>query len=552
MQNAFPLKHFEAGQLASRRWQASLPWLTVGALLALCALNGIKLQQGLSIPPDSDTLRDLGFIHALLDGNYWGDPSYSGEWRYYPPLVHAFVAVIAHTIGPDLALFWTRCGIWLNLLTPAAFFLMCRRLFPESGAAVAATCFYVLWPSSALIPWALGPWVLGGYTPWPFTPLMAQSLFFITLLTIVTAPPSSLRVRSLLRAALIGLLIGLTALAHLPPAVILSAIVAAVAVVQSRCHPRIIVWLGVVAVVELATAAPYLAPLLHYPGNILNPANGEWIDDLLQPHRLKRIAVLNAPGVLASLIAAIIARRRRDIAPTSLAALLAWISVCGLFILRSYACTVFSIGQARVCHFFVLPVHHYHLYLQDAWACMMGYSAWAVIRTATQEGRPHWYRPVAVVLILATLAVGVRSFFKLPFDEFERQVGLTDGRYFDSQAYRWVLANTNPSDVFLTDLVTPTWENTAAFTIIAAARQLVATPKNVSSPFVDWEKRDTRRRFYLEAGSPETDDGRLCDFRGQRAYFLVGTEFPKRSPRLEPVYASRHLVAYRISTEKCP
>ena len=130
----------------SRRWQADLPWVAVAAFLLLCVLHGISAQRGVGVPADLDSLRDLGFIQALLDGNYWGDPSYAGEWRYYPPLVHIIVAAIARVSGAtDLPLLWTRLGIWLNLLTPVAFFLMCRGLFAGSGAAVAAICFYVLW-----------------------------------------------------------------------------------------------------------------------------------------------------------------------------------------------------------------------------------------------------------------------------------------------------------------------------------------------------------------------------------------------------------------------
>ena len=538
----------KAGRTSSILWRASLPWAAVGALLSLCILHGISAQRDVPVPPDIDSLRDLGFIQALLDGNYWGDPSYAGEWRYCPPLVHVIIAAMARVSGADnLVLLWTRSGIWLNLLTPLTFFLMCRRLFACSGTAVAATCFYVLWSGS----WYT-PWLMGGYTPWSLTPSIAQTLFFISIPAIVTAPPPSLRMPSLLRAGLIGLLIGLTLLAHLVPAVILTVVVVAVTIVQARCHPRIIVWLGVVALIELATAAPYLVPtVLYYPAGMLNDAYSAYVEPLLRGANLKQAVLVNAPGILAFLATLVLARRRRDINAAGATALITWVSVCSAFIIHRYVCALPGVGQAHVCNIFVLTVHHYHLYLQNAWACLMGYAIWAAVQMAAQLGRLRGYRPATAIVVLAFLALGVRSFFNRSYDADARRGAMTDGQVFDAQAYRWVLASTRPTDVFITDLPSD-WDCPAAFAVIAAARQVVAAPFDFSNSFVDWTPRNTRRQSYLDAAARDgTGDGRFCDLQGQRAYLLVPRDFRIRSPRLHPVYDSAYLAAYRISTEDC-
>lgn len=514
----------------------SLPWLTVAALTSLCLLYGISAQRHVLVPPDIDSLRDLGFIQALLDGNYWQDPSYAGAWRYYPPLVHVIVAIAAHVLGvSDLALFWTRSGIWLNLMTPVAFFLMCRGLFANSPAAAAATCFYVLWSGSRL--W---PWVTGGYTPWPLTPLIAQTLFFVSVLAIVTSRPPSLKLSSLLCAALIGLLIGLTALAHLVPAVILTAIVTVAAVVRAQCDPRIIIWLGVVGIVELATAAPYLVPaILFYPQGILNEVYSGWVDNTLMLSNMESALISNAPGVLALLATVILVRRRRDLRQVSIAALLAWIAVCSLFILRHYLCALPATGQASACHVFVLTVHHYQLYLQNAWSCLMGYAAWAAYQEAARPGHARWCRPAAVTIVFAALAVGMWSFLHREYDESALQYK------FDREAYRWVLANTRPSNIFVTD-------DNSGWAAIAAGRRMVAIPALFSNPFVDWTARDERRRAYLDAASRDGDgDRRLCDFENQEAYLLVPHSFQVRSSRVRVVYVSTIHTVYRISTEDC-
>jgi hypothetical protein len=75
------------------------PRFILGLLLILCAYRGLHLVGGLVRPPDVDNLRDVGFIQGLLDGNWFGDPAYTGEWRYYPPLVHALGALLARLHG---------------------------------------------------------------------------------------------------------------------------------------------------------------------------------------------------------------------------------------------------------------------------------------------------------------------------------------------------------------------------------------------------------------------------------------------------------------------
>jgi len=270
---------------------------------------------------------------------------------------------------------------------------------------------------------------------------------------------------------------------------------------------------------------------------------------------LKRVALINAPGLLALLLTLVLAWRRRDIGPASAAALPAWIGICAVFITRHYACALAGTSQARVCQIFVLTVHHYQLYLSNAWACLMGYVTWAAVQMAAAPGRPRWRRPVAAIVVVALLVFGVRSFLYNRYDQQARQSAMADGLAFDAQAYRWVLANTVPRDIFVTELESELqreWHTPAALTVMAAGRQMVAAPVLYSNPFVDWMARDARRRLYLNAASRDGNgDVRLCDFQNQHAYLLVQRDFEVRSPRLHPVYASAYLAAYRISTKGC-
>jgi hypothetical protein len=92
------------------------PWFILGVLLILCAFRGLHLVAGLVRPDNTDLFRDVGFIQGFLDGNWFGDPSYSAAWRYYPPLVPAIGALLARILdAKDLLTFWVQAGVWLNL-----------------------------------------------------------------------------------------------------------------------------------------------------------------------------------------------------------------------------------------------------------------------------------------------------------------------------------------------------------------------------------------------------------------------------------------------------
>ena len=87
-----------------------LPWFILACLLALCAARGVWFAHGLTVPTDADTVRDIGFIRGILDGNAWGDPAIAGAWRWYPPLFHAIAAGVAFLTGSDPLPLWNAAG----------------------------------------------------------------------------------------------------------------------------------------------------------------------------------------------------------------------------------------------------------------------------------------------------------------------------------------------------------------------------------------------------------------------------------------------------------
>ena len=140
------------GSLDRPLWRASVvlrPSVVVVALLLVCAAKGIWMSAGVQVPPDPDTVRDLGFIQGFLDGNWFGDPMTAGAWRWYPPLLHGLAALVVAALGLPLLPVWLHTGAWLNLLSPLLFHLMNRRLIGAWPAA-AATVVFVLFTGLAM------------------------------------------------------------------------------------------------------------------------------------------------------------------------------------------------------------------------------------------------------------------------------------------------------------------------------------------------------------------------------------------------------------------
>ncbi len=524
------------------------PPAVLALVLFLCAYHGYVSTRGLAVPPDVDNLRDAGAVQAILDGNWFGDPVYGGEWRWYPPLFPVIGAIGAWFSGIPSLTFWLSVAPWFSLLTPVTFFLMNARMFAPPAAAVATLALVLL--NGAVV----APSNAAGYTPWPLLPNLALPLFFSSVWLIAARRGS----RRIADALLIGTGLGVTFLAHTIPAVLLSAIVAAVTLVEYGVKPRPVLWLAIVAATELAWGMPFLAPLIvRYHLHIANPASSHWTTGLLAltPDKVLAVAALNGPGVVAA-IGAWILRRRAPIDRGTVIILGVWAGLCLIFLLRQYACAAIT-DQSAVCRVFVLPPHHYHFYLEAAWACLIGHVGWHAARQWIGAGPSAVASPrAAAVAALAAVCViaGAAWFLYRPYDQRARAAAGTDGAEFDQAAYDWILGNVSPADVVVTD---PDDGDPANFTVMAAARRLVAAWPLLSNPYVDWEARAARLRFYMDAVADTPGAERaLCALSTEAgpkatAWFLLPRSRTVDQPRLERAFQSAFHTAYRVDARGC-
>lgn len=525
-----------AGRHEARWW----PLLALLLVLLICAAHGIRTVAGLPYPPDIDHLRDVGVIQGLLDGNWLGDPTYEGEWRWYPPLIPALGALGVELTGTLPATFWVQAGPWLNLLGPAAFFLMAAVLFDRPTAAL-ATLAYVFLGSRTLYPWNLG-----GYTPWPYTGNISEALFFLSVVAIAVRAPS----RRPGDAVLIGALNGLTFLAHPVPAILLSAIVAAVAFAAPGPLGRKAAWLALVAVVEIAFSLPYLGPiLLHYPNGVAHPDPTTWTDELFLPSReaLVRMADLNVPGLLA-LAAAWLLRHRSPIRARASLILAAWIGMCLLFLGRHYACSLEAAALPDgVCRAMTQPIHHYHMYLQAAWACLIGHALWALARQWLAAGPDRRDRAViATGALLLAVAVGSQAMMARSFDRTSIEQ-MEAGVPFDLDLYRWLLGHTRPDTLVLAA------DDRGAFTAMAAGRRLVAAPIYHANPYVAWQPREARRSAWLAELAPGATPGpELCAAAASGRMLVAAPPGQPLDPaKARPVHESGAILLYELQPSLC-
>lgn len=504
---------------------AITPGMIVGALLLACCVKGFLVTAGVEVPPDPDTVRDLGFIQGFIDGNWFGDPAIAGGWRWYPPLLHGLAALVIGGLGLSLLPTWLHAGVLLNLLSPLTFYLMNRRLIGP-WPAVAATTVFVLFDSVVMPSDAAA-----GYTPWTLTPALAWPLFFGSVWLIA----SRLARLRLADAALIGTALGLVFLAHTVPAVLLSGITVSAAVAAHGLRPRVLLWLGVVGGTELLWSAPFLLPLIRaYHLHIANPGPGAWVHPALtDPATL-------LPNVLGCLVALWLMSRREwsRLPRISVAILGAWVVLCAGFLGRHYACAAMA-QSGGACGVFVIAAHHYHVYLQAAWATLAGV---ALVRLWS-FGRRQDLVPLGILAVL----LGMAGFFAKAEDtELHRMGSARADRIMDRAAYDWILSNTRPADLFVTELPPQGADmGPAAATVMAAGRRLVAPPEFHTNPYVEWAAMNARRLAYL--------DGDFCSLLqqagGDSAFLLLRND--RLGGAVTPVFSSTFHTVYRVDDSAC-
>jgi hypothetical protein len=424
---------------------------------AACALAlwvALHTVSGLRWPYDGDHYRDIAQAQVARDGHPLSDPFYAGEWVWYNPLVPWLIGLVSLVARVPPAQAHVQSGPWMNLLAPVAFYILCTRLAGQRAAFAALVIF--LFFNCRTDPALTCP----TYSPWLFVATFAQGLFFLTLLAMVRASDQP----SPGRAALVGLLAGLTFLAHTGPALILAAV--ALFLLPRRA-------LALCGVVAFAVASPFLISIAgHYRLHIVNavPTAWSWLPVTLAgfPGTLRANAFLLASAVAGALVV-----RSKPAA--------AWAGV-------SLALTAYGLSRDAF-HALpaIVPTFHFWRYAMAAFTMFAGATAaWACRLAARRYG--GWLLAGAAVALVIWYLPHYRSRFDLTY-------GQSIAASFDPNqaAVTSFLHKSTPPDAVVLGT-----RGASLLVIGPAGRRVVAVNANWSNPYVDDVQRVADRERMLE------------------------------------------------------
>jgi hypothetical protein len=336
-------------------------WDTLAAIACAVALvAALRAVRGLEWPPDEDNFRDVAAAQAALDGDPLSDPYYANEWIWYNPLVPWLVALGAAITGAPASLVDIQAGPWLNLLAPIGFYLVSARIAGRASACIALILF-LFWNGG------FDGMASATYLPWLWVGNFSQGPFYFALLAILWC----IEKPSPGRAAISGVLGGLTFLTHTGPALVVGLV--ALATLPMRL-------VAVAGVCALVIAGPFLYSIVgQYHLRILNDAPLAWRYPYLTPEGLPDLLRANAAVVAAGLVGTVWLRHRFA---------LAWLLV-------SAALLAYGLSRELVPDVPpIVPSFHF-------WRCMLGaltlFTGVAIWHACRALGERRAYAAVAAV-----------------------------------------------------------------------------------------------------------------------------------------------------------
>jgi len=159
--------------------------------------------------PDFD--RDIAYIRATLNGHYGQDPNMTGQYMWYNPMLFLLETLVVKLTGLPVNVVVARAGVFINILSPVAFFFMVVKLFDYKVALPALLCFFFLVNGN------LPCWGGATYSPWLLSDTFSQFTFYITIFFCYKAFTE----QKLFWFIIFGASLGLTFLGHSAPVFII-------------------------------------------------------------------------------------------------------------------------------------------------------------------------------------------------------------------------------------------------------------------------------------------------------------------------------------------
>lgn len=496
------------GRQMKARQQMAFDALAIAACIVALTI-ALGQVRGLEWPYDGDHYRDVAQAQTARNGHPLSDPHYPGEWVWYNPLVPWIVAAGSAITRATPLVFHVQSGPWLNLLAPVSFYVLGVTIAGK-GAALAGLIIFLFF-NCRNDPALTCP----TYSSWLFVATFAQGLFFTTLLVMTrsAARPSDAK------AAAVGVLAGLTFLAHTGPALVLGGI----ALLTMRWRALLVSGL-----VALLVASPFLYGIAwHYRLAVLNPVPMVWPWPPVTLHGFPGTLRANVALIVAALIGAIVVTHK----------------MARLWLIVSLVFTVYGLSRDALPWLPpVVPTFHFWRYSMAAFTLLAGAAAWKVCELSARR----YAVPMAAAIVVAAVA------YALP--QYRSRFDFTYGRSISETRDPTHARVTKFLQTSIPETAVVLGSRGASLQIIGpAGRKVVAVNASWSNPYVENAARVRDREAMLEALKAH-DTRRFTDLAdAYHVTHVVGVGAAECAemidpPRVQLLYRSGDLCVFRRLT----
>lgn len=483
---------------------------------------------------DPDFDRDISFVQGTLDGQFGKDPSYTGEYLWYTPLLFSIETSLVRLTGLPAHDVVTKAGTYLNLLAPIAFFLMLGLLFGYEIALAGSLSFLFLAAGNIL------GWGAATYSPWLYPVCFAQFLFYFSIIVCYKAFAE----QKFSWFMLLGALAGITFLAHAAPAILLLLIMIALQAgnilqaLKRKEYPLIRTYLlqGLAAFIPfLLTSLPLTWYVIgKYHLHIINRYPSEYSEGIFIVRNFPDMIRANATiATLVALIGFIWFLRKMP------QGVLKKIILCWLVIavaLYVYATGVAVLDDRYNIHLpDAVPSSHYFFYCKAVQSVFFAFGfIWLLqqLLILLRRIRPLQFTgPLLIIAVLACTLIAFPSYRnRLDFRKLRTEALAKEAQKDKLDIYNYILNHIPADKVILCD------NDPSLFPVMPTARKMVCNAFTFSNPYVDFGKRESDRHTmlsFISSGQPLTAAQLFKDY--QVDYVLLPNAGPENRKISSPL-----------------
>ena len=480
-------------------------------MLSMAFYQCYKTTHDLHWAPDPDFDRDIAFVRGTLDGNFGKDPNYKGEYLWYNPLLFSIETAIVKISSLPPNVVAVRAGAYLNLLAPVTFFIMAISLFGFEIALASLLSFLFLASGNIL------GWASATYSPRLYPVCFTQFIFYINIALCYKA----FYTQKYFWFILLGASVGISFLGHAGPALLVILMMFSIQL-QNILHSirgknylllKKYILQGVWASVSFIIAA---MPLIYYVVgkyhlHIINRAPAEYTEGIFYLSNFKEMIKENlSVSFIISMIGFIWFYKNfqnklmRKI-------IFSWLFVC--IIMYAYSTLVALLEDKFHIHLpGTVPSFHYFFYLKALQSVFFGIGFIFLISQALNRIKNfnmkennavanRYYSNYFLVAIVLVCTFIYFPFYKNRADfTMFRQYALEKENQKDNiEVYNYILDNIPADKVILCE------KDPSIFPVMATARKMVSIAYTFSSPYLDFDKRESDRNnmlLFLKTGEP--------------------------------------------------